>query len=212
MESEFDLAGLESADRSLKRSSLYVVLAVIVGLGVTLIPTEVWGFHFVASTGISTSQDQGLVFGGAMLAFAIVYLSLLIPGFLPGARRIQVDASGVRLFLKGNRVHRYSWEDPRSRFLLNDYGAHPSVAAQGTAYSLRGVHLWGRRSLLSKEAFVVLLDTVRERQLIKSQYVGSPNWYPHPPMIYRVQGRPPGSAPWNVPTMVTSSPDPHKPQ
>ncbi len=187
---DFDLASLEGADRNLKRTSLYLVLGGIVWLGAILVLVLIYRLPTVESSGLSTSVGQGVVLGGTALAFSIAFLLLLIPSFLAGARRIRVDYVGLSVIYESGKVTRYPWNNPKSQFALQDYSAHPTVVKQGTAWALYGVHLWNRRSTLSKEAFDAILSAARERGLISSEYQGSPSWYPHPPVIYKVQGGP----------------------
>jgi hypothetical protein len=186
---DFDLSGLRDADQALKRTSFYVVLSTALGLGVVLVGTEAWGIHFVLSSGLSTSQDQGLVFGGAMVAFTAGFLALTLPSFLPGAEAVRVDQEGIHLFFRGGRSRVYRWTDPHSRFCLKDYSAYPSVTRQGFSFVLSGARFWNGRSLLTENAYRTVLEEGRARRLVEREYKGSSQWYPHPPRIYQIQGR-----------------------
>lgn len=185
---EFDLVSVMEADRNLKRSSLYIVLGCIVWLGAVLAIVLIVRLPTVESSGMSTSVGQGVVIGGSVLAFSIAFLLAITPRLLAGARRVRIDDVGLSLIYESGKITRYAWGNPKSQFTLQDYSAHPAVVKQGRALALYGVHLWNRRSTLSKEAFDAILAAVRERNLIRSQYPGNPSWYPHPPVIYKIRG------------------------
>ena len=187
-QSDFDLTGLQAADRTLKRSSLYLVVGGILWLGGILVYIEAWGFHFILSSGLSTSQDQGIVFGGAGLALAVIFSVMLIPSQLPGARRIRIDDVGLRMTFGSGRVKLFAWSDPRTQLVLRDFSSDPAVVRAGTTYSITGVHLWNGQSLLSKEAFDSLLSYARKRGLAVSQSRGSPFWYSVPPVVHSIRG------------------------
>lgn len=185
---DFDLGGLRGADRAFKRAALYVILGTIVWLGAVLSYVEMSRISTVESSGVSTSVGQAVVFGGGAVALAILFLVMLVPSQLPGARHIRVDDIGVSLTYGSGRVKRYAWNDPRSQYILKDFSSSAAAVQANTTYIIDGVHLWNGQSLLSREAFAALLSAGNERKLIRSQYQGNVHWYPHPPLIYKIRG------------------------
>jgi hypothetical protein len=184
---EYDLTPFASQDAAWKRSSFYLLLAIIVGLGSELVYI-VWSDRgTIISKGLGSPAGEvalaALFCFGGIIGFCIA----CVPRLLPGARSLRVDADGVHLFYGHHKHTDLLWAG-RSRFLLYDYSAYPSMVADGMAYGFYGAHIWNRRSLVSNEAFEKVLETARERGADVTSHPGSSAWYGKSPMIHRVGG------------------------
>jgi|HubBroStandDraft_1064217.scaffolds.fasta_scaffold20941_2 hypothetical protein len=182
---KFDLSPLKSEDISLKRNALWVVVAVVIGLG-SETAWILWSVRTKFSAGDSAWEAAGL---GAILftAFAVGYLALCIPRFLPGATSLEVGLSGVTVSYGSAKSEFFSWNDG-PKLELTDYRAHPAIVAEGRAFMLSGTQMWSRRSLVSQEIIDVILDVGGKQGAVVSSREGSVLWYGRAPIFYTLDG------------------------
>lgn len=159
----FDLRALQPADLASKRGGLLYVailtMAMVVeffAIGWTTASAAVWGGVPLRDAWTNLLLLAGL---GAAITFGVVGMRRL----LPGAIRLDVDAWGVHLTYGHDRREDLSWEGGR-RFVLSDYRDVPEMVEGARALSLRGPHFWGRRTLLTEEAFETILRFGRARE------------------------------------------------
>jgi len=185
---DFLLDQFRKSDRLLKRMPLALFLACIVGLGTELALSIAYSVPSLLHSGLSTWPNLGLILGEVPLAAIVGFLSLGLPRLLPGAREVRVDGTGVHLHYDGGKTTHFRWTERSCSFLLYDYGAYPLMVEQGMGQSIYGAHIWNRRTLLSREAFVAILAAAQNAGAVKSRYNGSASWYGKSPVIYKIQG------------------------
>jgi hypothetical protein len=182
---KFDLSPLKAEDISLKRNALWVVVAVVIGLG-SETAWILWSVRTKFSAGDSPWVAAGL---GAILFTAVTvgYLALSIPRFLPGATSLEVDLSGVTVSYGSGKSEFFSWNNG-PKLELTDYRAHAAIVAEGRGFMLSGAHMWSKRSLVSQEIIDLILYVGEKQGAVVSSRQGSVAWYGRPPIFYTLDG------------------------
>jgi hypothetical protein len=152
----FDLRGLRSADSESKRGGLVYVAVVTASLAVQLVAFGWATIPSLARRGLPggvAGLDFGLLAGlGGAVGFGLLGIRRL----LPGATELRVDHGGIHLTYTRDRREDLPWNRVRG-FVLCDYRNSPETLRGGRSLSLRGPHLWSRRTLLTQEAFETIL-------------------------------------------------------
>ncbi|MCI4343522.1 MAG: hypothetical protein L3J92_05355 [Thermoplasmata archaeon] len=182
---QFNLRALAADDASWKRPGFYVFVLFLIVVGAS------WGFlawikrSVVFGPGLATTTGQ---VGLSLILFTfgvMTFVAMGLPRFLSGAICLTVDPTGVVLQYRGRKVERFSWKEGRG-FCLLDFSDSPRTVPPNRAYSLDGVHLWTRRTLITKEVMeAILAEASRQAAPVKA-YVGNSALYGVSPKIYRI--------------------------
>jgi hypothetical protein len=192
----FSLEKLRIADLRGK-SSLYLVLAIVIGLTVEAVLVAIPRDDAIEQRGFITATGQAFVFVLVETVVIVVIGALTIPAYFAGARTVEVDDAGIRLEYKGRKAQELRWHDVRTRFTLIDDSGNPRMVSQSRGYHLYvpyipGSWTFNRRSLLTRDAFETILAKANEKSARVSAFRGRAYWYGHSPQIHRIRGIDPG--------------------
>ena len=190
---EFDLSEFRAADWRWKNIHAYIRGAVAGASGVTGLLVAVSLASSLTGARERVSTETMLTEAAVLLIIGFIgYMTgVSVPSFLPGARRVSLDATGVHLGYSYSRTEDLLWDDPNLRITLFDYTQSSQVPPE-CAHVIersRGLPVLGpyhRRSILSRPAFDATLALARAKGLRVSSYQASEWVEAGSPRIYRI--------------------------
>lgn len=146
------LMGLRRVGRGVAWSGL--------GVGLVSICISVISLLLNSSLGPLYLKVIGIAFGIGVSGISM----WAILRWRPGAERVMIDAVGVHLYYRGERVVHLRWSDPRLSFVLEDGSVLPTeITKGGLLYTL---NVGTGDTPLTEEAFFDVLAQARQRGLV----------------------------------------------